>query len=342
MKDTFINCAKELKVAVIGDIMLDVYVDGTVERLSPEAPNCLVLDETKRRYALGGAANVAHNLAKWGVKTRLCGALGGVHNDIYRMRLDAALRQLSHDEDFSLFDLCWDNRPVTVKKRFLSDGQQLLRVDREMRLPMKAKPEVCEVLTEAISGVDAVILSDYGKGVLSDVIIAEILGVVQSLNDKGPPIFVDPKRTQLLDYSLPDMYLHPAVICPNRAEWEHSRERNNKNARMLGDIPHVIVTDGYDGCFEVGWDDMLHDWTQTHHRLKHKVDVSDPAGAGDTFIAALAVALLNLEDEKIKDKQIGEACDKANEIAALTVTEHGIVVPNLRGAKLPAGEEVRV
>jgi len=338
MKDTFTNCARGLTVAVIGDIMLDVYVDGTVERLSPEAPNCVVLDETSRHYALGGAANVAHNLASWGVNTRLCGVIGGTTNDVYRMRLHDALHQLVHSCSLSVHDINNDDRPCTVKKRYRSSGQQLLRVDKESRLPVKVDDVAGAAIFEALDDVDAVILSDYGKGMLSDRMLAAVFAAVRDLNDDkwdgdpaglNVPVFVDPKRTSLSAYAAEGSFSQPAVICPNIKEWKASDEYRNKDASILGRLAHMIVTDGAKGCFEAGWDEDLLCWSQQYHTHAAPTHVCDPAGAGDTFIAALAVAMMNTEYEKLVAKDIGEALDVANKIASLTVSEHGIVVPEL-------------
>ena len=283
MKDTFINCARELKIDVIGDVMLDVYVDGTVERLSPEAPNCIVLDECKRSYALGGAANVAHNLAYFGVKTRLCGTLGTMDNEYYHMVLADRLQQLHErsNEMFGSFEFIpvdeAGTRMCTVKTRYRSKDQQLLRVDREHRHPvvLGADPDgdsIGDALRRAIDGVDAVILSDYGKGMLSDAVLAFLLPL---LAEKNITYFVDPKRTCFADYRDKNTGAWPAVICPNYDEWKTCEEYRNSDTKTIFSIPHIVVTDGARGCFEADWDDMLHCWTQKYHTLNHEVHVAD-------------------------------------------------------------------
>jgi len=337
MKDTFINCARELTIAVIGDIMLDVYVDGTVERLSPEAPNCIVLDENKRHYALGGAANVAHNLAYFGVKTRLCGTLGTMDNEYYHMVLADRLKSLQEDSEqmfgsFEFFPVAeGGTRMCTVKTRYRSENQQLLRVDREHRHPvvLGADPDgdsIGDALRRAIDGVDAVILSDYGKGMLSDAVLAFLLPL---LAEKEIIYFVDPKRTHLADYVERNAGAWPAVICPNRKEWEASEEYRNGDTGAIFAIPHVIVTDGRQGCFEVGWDDLCGGWTAKYHSLLRNVYIADPAGAGDTFIAALTVALLGTEEPKLVAKEIDEACMVANCLATLSTQHAGVSLPDL-------------
>ena len=345
MKDTFINCARELKIAVIGDIMLDVYIDGTVERLSPEAPNCIVLDETKRRYAVGGAGNVAHNLARFGVKTRLCGTLGTMENEQYHMVLADRIKQVCDDTETMFGSLEFfpiaeaGTRLCTVKKRFRSEGQQLLRVDREHRHPvvLGADPDgdsIGDTLKRAIDGVDAVILSDYGKGMLSDAVLAFLLPL---LRKREIPYFVDPKRTNLLDYCQIGGAI-PEAVCPNHNEWVHSKQ--HEAPMGLTAARAIIVTDGCHGCYHIGFDEFLQSWTQKYHKLKHEVSVADPAGAGDTFVAALTVAMMSSYKTNKGRLCVDEACQIANCLASLTVVEHGIVVPDLLEAGLLIDSEV--
>ena len=349
MKDTFVNCARGLKIAVIGDIMLDVYVDGTVERLSPEAPNCIVLDETKRHYAVGGAANVANNLRHFGVKTRLCGTLGTMENEHYHMVLADYISRLCEEPSetggtLEFFPVAeGGTRMCTVKTRYRSENQQLLRVDREHRHPvvLGADPDgdtIGDALRRAIDGVDAVILSDYGKGMLSDAVLAFLLPL---LAEKSIVYFVDPKRTHLADYIDKKTGAWPGAICPNRKEWEASEECRNNDVGTIFNIPHVIVTDGRKGCFEVDWDDLLSTWTAKYHTLLRNVYVADPAGAGDTFIAALVVALLNTEDAKIVKKDIREACMVANCLATLSTQQAGVSLPDMGEARIWIDRDAR-
>lgn len=346
MNGSFVDSARKLRIAVIGDIMLDTYVDGTVERLSPEAPNSLILDETGRRYAIGGAANVAHNLAHFGVKTRLCGTLGTMDNEFYRMVLASQLKQLGEKPteaggslDFYEVVETTSSRMCTVKTRYRSENQQLLRVDREHRHPLvldsRGGEAIKDVIRCAIDGADVVILSDYGKGMLSNSVLTFLLNL---LFEKGSLYMVDPKRTRFADYLGPGW---PGVICPNAKEWRACEEYVNKDAKTIHSIPHVVVTAGARGCFEVTWDDTLGHWVEKYHSLHHEVPVADTAGAGDTFIAALAVALMGTEHDKIVKKEIGEACQIANCLASLTVSKPGVSLPDMEEAQLLIDRELQ-
>jgi D-beta-D-heptose 7-phosphate kinase/D-beta-D-heptose 1-phosphate adenosyltransferase len=350
MKDTFINCARELTVAVIGDIMLDVYVDGTVERLSPEAPNCIVLDQTKISYAVGGAANVAHNLAYFGAKTRLCGTLGTMENEHYHMVLADRIAQVCEASEQMFGSLEFfpvaeaGTRVCTVKTRYRSDNQQMLRVDREHRHPvvLGADPNgdcIGDTIKRCIDGVDVVILSDYGKGMLSDAVLAFLLPL---LADEGIIYVVDPKRTCFADYMDKDTGAWPAVICPNYKEWKACEEYKDDDARTIHSVPHVIVTDGARGCFEATWDDSFGHWIEKYHTLRQNIHVADTAGAGDTFIAALTITLMGTEHDKLVKKDISEACQIANCLASLAVQEPGVALPDLSKAGELIGEEVGV
>lgn len=333
MKDTLTNTAKKLKVAVFGDIMLDQYVDGSVTRLSPEAPTCLVLDEAKRSYAPGGAANVALNLSRFGCEVRLCGSLGSDLDNgpgeqlvelLMRERVDSGYRFSTHILKEPGYMRC-----ATVKTRFRSGGQQLLRVDREDRMPVKWDACMDSALGDTLGGADILIFSDYGKGVLSDDMIDHVLEAATDI--PGLFYFVDPKRKRLSDYSRPKLGMQPGAICPNNREWFASEERQGGD---LGCAAHIVVTAGEDGCFIVERSDdpaAVRDdrYTMDFVRPKHPVHVADPTGAGDTFIAAFAVASKMLEDEKIVNREIREVCEIANCVAGLTVAEHGVYVPTL-------------
>jgi D-beta-D-heptose 7-phosphate kinase/D-beta-D-heptose 1-phosphate adenosyltransferase len=343
MKDTFINCARELTIAVIGDVMLDVYVDGTVERLSSEAPNCIVLDETQRTYAIGGAANVAHNLAHFGVKTRLCGTLGTAENDFYHMVLADRIKQVCESKMFGSLEFFpvveTGTRMTTVKKRFLSAGQQLLRVDREHRHPVRVGKypddggDIGDAIKRCCYGADAVIISDYAKGMISDEVLAYTLATIRDL---GIPYFVDPKRKDFLDYAQVGGVM-PDAICPNYDEWQRSKQRAEPESMTAAGM--IIVTNGRLGCMQICFEQFLSHWVEKHHKLQREVHVADPAGAGDTFIAALTVALL-AQRKNGAYPSVGEACQIANCLASLTVSEHGIVLPDLMEAGLLIGEEV--
>lgn len=320
MNDTFVNCAKRLEIAVIGDIMLDIHVDGDVERLSPEAPNCIVLDETSRSYTLGGAGNVALNLARFGVKTHLCGALGDktLADTAHLRDLIDQLSREPMDGSLTLHDIPVEERRCTVKKRFWSRGQQLFRVDHEDRNPITCDKATRETLS-MLAGLDAVVISDYAKGVISESVLNVLLPL---LNDQGTPYFVDPKQKDFNYYCSPATNTTPEVICPNWDEWRRSKQRSNPSLKPCA--KRIIVTSGRSGCAVIEFDRGLEHWVERWYKPQYDVPVADPSGAGDTFIAALTVAMMSKGSGGVD-----EACRIANCAAALTVTKHGVVTPDL-------------
>jgi D-beta-D-heptose 7-phosphate kinase/D-beta-D-heptose 1-phosphate adenosyltransferase len=304
-----------LKIAVIGDIMLDVYVDGTVERLNPEAPNCLVLDEVKRSYSLGGSGNVAHNLVRFGVNANLCGTIG-IRDHIDSMRLSSMIHTISSGPKpgrLNIFEIPALGRKPTVKTRCRSSGQQLLRVDNEDSSPVPCDVDSMTAIDAAIKDVNAVILSDYAKGVLSDDILTYLFC---QLAQKKIPYLVDPKRLTLNDYSL-GATARPLVISPNNKEFKQSIEYRDRRPMTA---QNIVVTDGRNGCY-IARCPTMEFWDLQVIPSKHEVAVADPSGAGDTFIAALATALLS-------GASLERACQVANYAAACVVKERGVVTLN--------------
>jgi D-beta-D-heptose 7-phosphate kinase/D-beta-D-heptose 1-phosphate adenosyltransferase len=187
-------------VVVAGDVMLDQYLFGATSRISPEAPVPVVhVQQTDDRP--GGAANVAVNLASLGVKTRLIGAVGD----------DAAARTLEHllvaqgiDCDFAHVT----DRPTITKTRVQSRGQQLIRLDQESAAELRDSALV-DAVGEAAAGAGAVVLSDYGKGALTDV--REMIELCRSA---GTPVLVDPKGRDF------EKYRGATLLTPNQGEFE--------------------------------------------------------------------------------------------------------------------------
>lgn len=315
MENKSVSCPHSLRIAVIGDIMLDVYIDGTVERLNPEAPNCLVLDEVKRSYAIGGAGNVAHNLIRFGVNTNLCGTIG-IRDHIDSLRLSSLIHTLSGEPRpgrLTMFEIPAIGRKPTVKTRCRSSGQQLLRVDNEDSSPVPCDIDATTAIDAAIKDVHAVVLSDYAKGVLSDDILTYLFC---QLAQKKIPYLVDPKRLTLNDYSN-GAAVRPLVISPNNKEFKQSTEYRDK--RPIN-AHNVVVTDGRNGCY-IARCPATGYWNFQVIPLTHEVAVADPSGAGDTFLAALSTAVLS-------GTSLERACQVANYAAACTVKERGVVTLN--------------
>jgi len=296
------------RVACIGDLMLDEFVDGEVGRVSPEAPVPVLLVGGERTMP-GGAGNVAMNLGALGVATRLTGIVG---DD------DAARRLTAHLEDSSTTALHLvqvAGRPTTVKTRFLANGQQLLRADRDSvsALPDAERDTLKKAALAAITGAGAVVLSDYGKGVLDG---PTIKAIIAAAHDAKVPVIVDPKGT---DYS---RYRGADIVTPNRHELALASGHPSTGdddivaaCRSLIDrcgVRGVLATLGDQGMKLVTPDEV-------HHLPVRALEVFDVVGAGDTVVAVLAAGLSVGAD-------LPTAAALANAAAGLVVAKVGTAV----------------
>lgn len=287
-------------VVVAGDVMLDRYLFGVTDRISPEAPVPVVhVQETDDRA--GGAANVAVNLASLGVTTRLVGVVG---KDDAADSLQAILKNRGIQCNFHRVD----DRPTITKTRVQSRGQQLIRLDRENTAAMPGDA-VVSMLRKSIKGAGAVVLSDYGKGALSSVTT-----MIDVCRDAKIPVLVDPKGT---DFS---KYRGATLITPNQAEFEvvagtcSSDDELVRRARaMLNDLDlnALLVTRSEKGMLLLE-SDMAPVFLSTQAR-----EVYDVTGAGDTVIAMLAGALAS-------GASLASAAALANIAAGLVVRKIGV------------------
>ncbi len=196
---------RRLRIAIVGDAMLDVYLRGDVERISPEAP-VPVVRVKERKHALGGAANVAQNAAALGARTELVAALG---DDPAGHQLQGMLEALGSDPR----GLLRTARPTTTKTRVVARGQQVVRVDEEVDVDL-AGVEVEALhatVGRAVAEADALVLEDYNKGVLVESVIKSAITAARA---KGIPIVVDPKYRNFFAYG------GATVFKPNRRELE--------------------------------------------------------------------------------------------------------------------------
>ncbi len=280
----FHNC----RVLVVGDLMLDRYVWGVVERISPEAPAPVVRLDHKTRAA-GGAANVAVNLSTLGCKVDVAGAVG--EDEDGRELLE--LLEGSGIETSAVVSIA--SRPTTCKTRILAGRQQMLRLDAEKagELSPVLRERLLSAIDGHISGFSAIILSDYAKGVVDDSICQAIIA---RAHDFSIPVFVDPKGTHYQKYAGCD------VVSPNRMELaavtstdygdlELMLQKGELLRSNLG-LRHLLVTLG-----ELGM--ALLDPSGLHRFPAQAREVFDVSGAGDTVIATIAVAVaagLHLHD----------------------------------------------
>ncbi len=271
----------DARVLVLGDVMLDRYVSGSASRLSPEAP-IPVLRPTSSRATLGGAANVALNVATLGGQVSLVGVIGDDTAGAEIMRL------LTESPGIVPHLLVAPNRPTTAKTRFMVGVHQLLRLDEETTgaIDQASASALLQRFADALRSADVVILSDYAKGALTDAVLHGALAQAQAL---GRIVIADPKRDDFAAYR------GATVLTPNEHEVRHAThieaaddaeaDRAGRRALDETDAQAVLVTRSAKGLTLVRRDQpALHMPTQAR-------EVADVSGAGDTLVAALAVAL---------------------------------------------------
>ncbi|MFN2569017.1 MAG: bifunctional heptose 7-phosphate kinase/heptose 1-phosphate adenyltransferase [Candidatus Dormibacteria bacterium] len=293
------------RVAVVGDIMLDRYLIGDTERLSPEAP-VPVVTLKERHAALGGAANVAANVAAVGASCFLVGAVGD-DADGASIRQELAVARL---ED--RFVLTIAGRPTTSKTRIIARGQQIVRIDDEVDSLLDG-PDLARLVAvarEALADADALLLEDYNKGALPPGLIAAVMEIARR---RGIPIVVDPKYRQFFEYA------GATVFKPNRRELESALgaavDLTNGNAlpevltRLK--VDNLLVTLGSEGMVLVTKDGNL---IQIPSMARQIFDVS---GAGDTVTAWLGTALA-------AGASLREAAQLANYAAGVEVGKPGV------------------
>jgi D-beta-D-heptose 7-phosphate kinase/D-beta-D-heptose 1-phosphate adenosyltransferase len=270
--------AKPPRIAVIGDAMLDLYLKGDVERISPEAP-VPVVRVRERKYALGGAANVAQNVLALGARCELVAAVG-------RDTAGAQLREMLAARGAEPQGLVDCDRPTTTKTRVVARNQQVVRVDEEVDADL-AGSEVTQVLAavaKAVAAADALILEDYNKGVL---VPAVIRASIDAARAKGIPVVVDPKFRNFFEYR------GCTIFKPNRRELESALgaaldiEHPEALPSVLGrlEAQHLLLTLSEQGMALISADGSV-------ARIPTAArEVYDVVGAGDTVTAYLAAML---------------------------------------------------
>ena len=301
----FIHRMKSSRVVVVGDIMLDRYLTGDTERLSPEAP-VPVVTVRERHAALGGAANVAANVAAMGAKCLLVGAVGD-DGDGAAIRQELAVARL---EDRHVVTIA--GRPTTSKTRIIARSQQIVRIDEEIDTLVEGADlnRLIAAAREALADADALLLEDYNKGALPPGLI---LAVMEVAKRRGIPVVVDPKYRQFFEYA------GATVFKPNRRELESALgaavDLQNGNAlpEVLGrlKVDNLLVTLGADGMVLVTKDGSL---TQIPSIARQIYDVS---GAGDTVTAWIGTALA-------AGASVREAAQLANYAAGVEVGKPGV------------------
>lgn len=304
------------RILVIGDIMLDSYVFGNVTRISPEAPIPIVL-ATRNDSIIGGAANVAHNIVALGGKATLIGVVG---NDLTGKKVTELIRKAGIDSSGIVVQ---DDKMTIEKTRIIGNKQQLVRIDHEDTLPLDdtSKSAIKQFIGKTLSSYDAVIISDYNKGVAEEGFTQEL---IQLARDLKKPIIVDPKPVHA------HLFKGVTVITPNHkeaSEIAHLPETNGHEILAIGrKIMHelgckVVITRGEKGM-------TIFDGVSEKDIPTKARQVFDVTGAGDTVTAVLALALA-------AGSALADAADLANHAAGIVVEKIGngtVTQEQLRGS----------
>ena len=301
-----------LRILVIGDVMLDAYVMGKVNRISPEAPVPIVSLENEDAR-IGGAGNVALNLLALGAKPIICGVIG---------------EDSSGDKLLNLFEkngISTDGlvksmaRKTTVKTRVISNKQQLLRIDSESTFPLLESEEIKlnDTIQNIINqGIDGIIFEDYNKGVLTDSVIQNTIKIAK---EKDIPTAVDPKKENFLSYK------GVSLFKPNLKELKEGLNLNfdfNSNKDLFEKGIEVLeeklqneisfVTLSENGVF-------IKNQTEKYYVPAHMRSISDVSGAGDTVIAVATLCLISGASTKqiaeISNLAGGLVCEKSGVVS---------------------------
>src|ERR1700729_695991 len=319
----------QLKVLVVGDIMLDRYIHGEVDRISPEAP-VPVIRHAQRYERAGGAANVAMNLAGLGCQTFLAGFWG---SDAEQAELASIVRGAGIDT----VGVVSSSLPTISKTRIVGRNQQLLRLDIESRdkHPAIEAQRLLERATELAGKVHVVILSDYAKGALSDALCESVIRAARAI---GTPVLADPKTPNFSKYT------GATTVCPNLVELSmatgvpaHESEAILAAGQALvakHDLQFLTVTMSEKGISVLRPD-------CTFHSPARAREVFDVSGAGDTVIATLAASLAG-------GLQIETAVELANlaagvvvgKVGTVPIAQHELIALLTPSSGLNAGEKI--
>lgn len=305
--EVILERAADVRVAVVGDLMLDVYLSGVVSRISPEAPVPVVQVE-EERSALGGAANVVANVVALGAQ---CDVLGVVGKDEGGRTIRAALDSLGEGQVRALL-VEREDRPTTTKTRVMARQQQVVRFDRERDddLTAVAAEALAERVRASVEEVDVVVLEDYNKGALTPSVIRSAL---EAARRRSVPVVVDPKFRHIFEYRGATVFkpnafeLTSALGVPIRPDDDSWLEE----ARARFECDHLLVTLGEAGM-------ALRSRGGGTLRIPTVArSVYDVSGAGDTVTAFVAVALA-------AGATMEEAAVMANVAAGIEVGKAGV------------------
>ncbi len=291
MKNT-INKFEGIQVLVIGDVMIDAYLMGQVDRISPEAPVPVVAVNSKE-YRLGGAANVALNLVALGAKPILCSVIGDDKEgeDLIKLLQETGIQTSGIIKS--------KDRVTTTKTRVIAQNHQMIRIDNEITEPLNEYDSFVlskRIINDLLPGTDVIIFEDYDKGVVTEYLVSQI---VQQANKAGKKIAVDPKKRNFLNYRGVDLFK------PNLKELREGFKRDAdpsdkrefemaiSDLMKVMDIKNIMVTLSERGV-------MISDGQTFDYIPAHLRKIADVSGAGDTVISVAALCLaLGLPNKEI-------------------------------------------
>lgn len=331
--ERFFNNVKQKKVLVVGDVILDHYIFGSASRISPEAP-VPVVELEREEYRLGGAANVAANIVSLGAQVNLFGVMGGDYQD----HLSSVLQK----HEIPIQTLAVDGkRPTTTKTRVVVNNYQVARIDKEntSQIPHEQRTLLIDSFRSFVKNADAVIVSDYAKGVVSSHLIREI---ALQCYQKDIPLFFDPKPKNKHEYfifkSIAFKLPTTTIITPNKHEVyqlvgssysdDTSDFMDSVFALMeMCQCYKILVTLGADGVFLFDSEKGIQERLPTIS--KHVFDVT---GAGDSLIAALSLGITC-------GLGFVEAAKLANIVAGVSVETFGTVAVRNSEVRERVGEK---
>ena len=300
---------RRAKVLVVGDLMLDEFIWGKVSRISPEAPVPVVWAQSESVMP-GGAANVANNIRALGGQVSLVGLVG---DDGWGRRL---LSELSARAIGVRGIVTERGRPTTVKTRVIAHHQQVVRLDREQQAPVPtaARHRLIDAIHKQLGEVDAIVIEDYVKGVISAELLCEMIPLARA---RRRVITVDPKEEHF------DLYRGVTALTPNRAEAAGALGRPlDTEADMVRGGQELLARLGSDGLLLTLGEDGMCLFERGGRRARIPTmaqEVFDVAGAGDTVIAAFTLALASRAP-------MTEAAVIANRAAGIVVGKLGVAV----------------
>ncbi|MFL2567810.1 MAG: bifunctional heptose 7-phosphate kinase/heptose 1-phosphate adenyltransferase [Flavobacteriales bacterium] len=282
---------KSKRILIVGDAIIDTYLWGEIHRMSPEAPVPVVdVAVNQNDSRLGGAANVALNLKELGAESILCTVIGNDNRGII-------FEQLMQEQGLSLEGMLISNgRKTTTKTRVIADNKHQLRIDEEDTYPIKVENQFYNLIEKLTHNIDAIILQDYNKGVLTETIIEKIISLA---NSKNIPTVVDPKKQNFLSYKQCTLFkpnlkeineglnTNPDINNFSEIEEVTSKLRNIISAKA------ILLTLSNKGIF-------LN--TRSGSKIKESTtsNVIDVSGAGDTVVSVAAMCLAcNIDFEEL-------------------------------------------